>query len=242
MKPKQLFYRLKSNWLPAAVIATAGLFACEDGYDLTKEDPSWLGSSIYDYLTQNGDFTNVVRIIDDLGYSQVLAKTGSKTLFVGNDEAFENFYKDNNWGVHSYNDLSLAQKKLILYGSMINNSCQVAYLSSSEGPTEGDCMRRVTATSEFDSVPVMKPEKMPDNPYCARYKNNGKSIVCMSDMTAPPMIHFVQAFLENKLITDDDCDFLFNYETHRQAGDASVNGSVMAEQNIKCSNGFIHRM
>ncbi len=242
MKPKQLFYRLKSNWLPAAVIATAGLFACEDGYDLAKEDPSWLGSSIYDYLTQNGDFTNVVRIIDDLGYSQVLAKTGSKTLFVGNDEAFENFYKDNNWGVHSYNDLSLAQKKLILYGSMINNSCQVAYLSSSEGPTEGDCMRRITATSEFDSVPVMKPEKMPDNPYWARYKNNGKSIVCMSDMTAPPMIHFVQAFLENKLITDDDCDFLFNYETHRQAGDASVNGSVMAEQNIKCSNGFIHRM
>lgn len=242
MKPKQLFYRLKSNWLPAAVIATVGLFACEDGYDLAKEDPSWLGSSIYDYLTQNGDFTNVVRIIDDLGYSQVLAKTGSKTLFVGNDEAFENFYKDNKWGVHSYNDLSLAQKKLILYGSMINNSCQVAYLSSSEGPTEGDCMRRVTATSEFDSVPVMKPEQMPDNPYWARYKNNGKSIVCMSDMTAPPMIHFVQAFLENKLITDDDCDFLFNYETHRQAGDASVNGSVMAEQNIKCSNGFIHRM
>ena len=242
MKPKQLFYRLKSNWLPAAVIATAGLFACEDGYDLAKEDPSWLGSSIYDYLTQNGDFTNVVRIIDDLGYSQVLAKTGSKTLFVGNDEAFENFYKDNKWGVHSYNDLSLAQKKLILYGSMINNSCQVAYLSSSEGPTEGDCMRRVTATSEFDSVPVITPDKMPDNPYWARYKNNGKSIVCMSDMTAPPMIHFVQAFLENKLITDDDCDFLFNYETHRQAGDASVNGSVMAEQNIKCSNGFIHRM
>ena len=241
MKAKLYFSGSLSKWLLGAMIAVGGLTACE-GYDLAEEDPSWLGSSIYEYLQDNGNYTNMVRIIDDLGYRDVLAKTGSKTLFVGNDDAFGEFYKKNNWGVHSYDQLSLAQKKIILFGSMINNSCQVAYLSSSEGPTEGDCMRRKTSSSAYDSVPVLTPSEMPDNPYWARYRKEGKPIVCMSDITTKPMIHFVEAFLENKLITNPDCNFLFNYETERQPGDANVNGVLMTEQNIKCSNGFIHGM
>ena len=74
------------KWLCAAVIAAGALSAC-DGYDLAEEDPSWLGSSIYDYLQSEGTFTNTVKLIDDLGYAEVLAKTGSKTLFVADDAA-----------------------------------------------------------------------------------------------------------------------------------------------------------
>ncbi len=241
MKTKPHRHLHLSKWIGAMLIAAGGLSAC-DGYDLAENDPSWLGSSIYDYLKNDGNYTNMVRLIDDLNYSEVLAKTGSKTLFVADDAAFSRFYQTNSWGVHSYDGLSLAQKKLLLYGSMINNSCQVAYLSSSEGPTEGDCMRRLTATSEYDSVPVLRPSQMPDNPYWASYRESGNPIVCMSDITAPPMIHFIEAFLTNKLITNDDCNFLFNHQTERQAGDANVNGIMMTEQNIKCSNGFVHKM
>lgn len=241
MKTKPHRHLHLSKWIGAMLIAAGGLSAC-DGYDLAENDPSWLGSSIYDYLKNDGNYTNMVRLIDDLNYSEVLAKTGSKTLFVADDAAFSRFYQTNSWGVHSYDGLSLAQKKLLLYGSMINNSCQVAYLSSSEGPTEGDCMRRLTATSEYDSVPVLRPSQMPDNPYWASYRESGNPIVCMSDITAPPMIHFIEAFLTNKLITNEDCNFLFNHQTERQAGDANVNGIMMTEQNIKCSNGFVHKM
>ena len=191
-----------SRWIGLALIASAGLAACE-GYDLAKEDPSWLGSSIYDYLKSEGNYTQVVRMIDDLGYSAVLAQTGSKTLFVADDDAYNRFFQHNPWGVRRYDDLSTAQKKLLLYGGMINNSCQVAYLSSSEGPTEGDCMRRLTASSEYDSVPVLTPAQMPDNPYWARYREGKEPIVCMSDVTAPPMIHFIETFLNNKLITSN---------------------------------------
>ena len=241
-KPNRLNRNLSlSKWVGVALIAAGGLSACE-GYDLAENDPDWLGSSIYDYLKSEGNYTNLVRLIDDLGYTEVLAKTGSKTLFVADDDAYSRFYQNNTWGVHSYDQLSLAQKKLLLNGSMINNACQVAYLSSSAGPTEGDCMRRLTAISTYDSVPVLKPEQMPDNPYWARYREEGKSIVCMSDVTVPPMIHFIEMFLENKLITNADCDFLFNYEGQRQPGDANVNGIMMTEQNIKCSNGFVHKM
>lgn len=234
-------FRKLSKLMAAAAVVVGGLTACE-GYDLAKEDPSWLGSSIYDYLQSEGTFTNTVRLIDDLGYSEVLAQTGSKTLFVADDEAFGRFFQNNAWGVHRYDDLSVAQKKLLLFGSMINNSCQVAYLSSSMGPTEGDCMRRLTATSEYDSVTVLKPSQMPDNPYWAYYRDRGRNMVCMTDITAPPMIHFIEAFLSNKLITNEDCNFLFNHTTQRRPGDANVNGISIVEQNIKCSNGFVHRM
>lgn len=230
-----------SQWMALAMIVVGGLTSC-DGYDLAEEDPSWLGSSIYDYLKSDGNYSNMVKLVDDMGYKDVLAKTGSKTLFVADDDAFNRFYQHNSWGVHNYSELSNAQKKLLLFGSMINNACQVAYLSSSEGPTEGDCMRRQTSSSLFDSVPVLTASQMPDNPYWARYRESGKPIVCMNDNGTPPMIHFIEAFLENKLITNADCDFLFNYETQRQAGDANVNGIMMAEQNIKCSNGFVHKM
>ena len=225
-----------------------GLMSSCDGYDLAETTPDWLGSSVYDYLNDDGHYTNMVRLIDDLNYKDVLAKTGSKTLFVANDDAFNRFYQTNTWGVKKYSDLTSAQKKLLLFGSMINNSCQVAYLSSSQAssenalPVEGDCMRRLTAVSQFDSVPVLTPDKMPDNPYWQYYKDNKKSIPCFLDRTTPPMVHFIEAFLTNKLITNDDCNFLFNYKGNRQAGDANVNGINMIRPNVKCSNGFVHEM
>lgn len=229
------------KWLGAVVIAGATLSAC-DGYDLANETPSWLGSSIYDYLQAEGNYTNTVKLIDDLNYAEVLAKTGSKTLFVADDDAFGRFFNNNPWGVRRYSDLTEAQKKLLLFGSMINNSCQIAYLSSSEGPTEGDCMRRLTATSEYDSVPHFAPADMPDNKYWAYYRNSGRDIVCMTDITAPPMIHFIEDFLTSNYITNADCNFLFNHKTNRQPGDANVNGVEIVEDNIKCSNGFVHKM
>ena len=225
-----------------AVVAAGCLSSCNDRYELADKQPEWLGSSIYEYLQSNGNYTNVVRLIDDLGYKDVLARTGSKTLFVADDSAFTRFYRKNDWGVANYSQLSDAQKKSLLFGAMINNSCQVAYLSSTEGPKEGDCMRRQTAQSLFDSVPVLKPEQMPETPYWRYYIDNEKTIPCFTDMTTPPMIHFIEDFLTNRLITNDDCYFLFNKTTKRKSGDANVNGINMTEQNIKCSNGFIHKM
>ena len=229
-------------WTSVACCAMGCFYSCNDGYNLIEEDPSWLGSSIYDYLKSNGNYTNVVRMIDDLGYADVLARTGSKTLFVADDEAYARFFNSRKWGVGSYEELSQSQKKMLLYGAMINNSCQVAYLSSSMGPTEGDCMRRLTSASEYDTVPILTPADMPDTKYWAYYKNAGKTIPCLEDMTTAPMIHFIEAYLQNRQITNADCDFLMNHTTQRKAGDASVNGVNMVEQNIRCSNGFIHKM
>lgn len=224
------------------LLAACGLgFVSCDKYDLDTISPSWLGQSIYDYLKDNGNYTYTVKIIDDLGYSEVLARTGSKTLFVADDDAFNRFFKNNEFGVRSYEQLSTSQKKMLLFGSMINNSFQINNLSSTEGPVEGACMRRLSSETVYDTVPVLKATDMPNNPYWSRYREKGE-IVCLQDMSIVPMIHFIEKHLVNNKITNDDYNFVYNGSISRQSGDASVNGVQITEQNIKCSNGFVHKV
>lgn len=112
MKTEKQFVRRSRHWLLAGVVLMAGALgstSCSE-YDLDEETPAGWGSSIYSWLDGQGNYTNTVRIIDDLSYRNVLGKTGSKTLFVADDAAFERFYANNTWGVKSYKDLSESQK------------------------------------------------------------------------------------------------------------------------------------
>ena len=240
---KQDFWKRSRHWVLAAGVLLVGLSSmtsCRD-YDLDETTPEGWDQSIYSWLDGQGNFTNTVRLINDLGYKDVLAKTGSKTLFVADDEAFGRFFKKNDWGVKSYEQLSTAQKKLLLFGSMIDNSYQLHALSSTEGPTEGECMRRVSSVSIYDSVSVLLKKDIPDAIYWQIYRDRD-SLVVMHDMTPAPMIHFIERHMANKQITNDDYDFLYNYTTKRKSGDASVNGAQVVDQNIRCLNGFINRM
>ncbi len=244
---------LKSGWrsVAAAVALSACLvnFTACDKYDLDQNDPAGWGASIYSYLAEDGHYTNTVRLIDDLGLKETLAKTGSKTMFVADDDAYARFYENNKWGVRSYDQLSLSQKKLLLMGSMVNSSYQVDDLSSLEGPIEGKCMRRLSSLTTFDTVAVVKTQDLPNMTPEAQVWNktwkkfeNRNSVMLMNDMTVTPMLHFIERMMTNNKITNDDYNFLYNYTTDRQPGDASVNGVKMVQQNIKCSNGFIHKM
>ena len=251
MNSKRQFWkkcRYYSLVIGTFIVSGCLLSSCTE-YDLDERTPEGWGASIYSWLEEQGrqggeSFTNTVRMIDDLGYKEVLSKTGSKTLFVADDAAYERFYRNNPWGVRSYEQLSMSQKKLLLFGSMIDNSMQLNSLSSVEGtpPREGECMRRLASSQPYDSVPILRPDQMPDNPYWSRHRKAGKSIVCMEDFTVVPLVHFIEKQLTNRRITNEDYDFIYNHTTQRQAGDASVNGVKVLNPNIKCSNGFIHQM
>ena len=103
-------------------VASGGFISCHDRYDLDDPGnyPSWLGESVYEQLKNpnpevlTGTFNNYVRLIDDLGYAETLSKTGSKTVFPANDEAFERFFKNNSWGVTKYEDLTESMKKMLI--------------------------------------------------------------------------------------------------------------------------------
>ena len=220
------------------------LQSCKDDDILLTGQPSWLGNSIYERLAEDGQYKTLVRLVDDLGQHEVLSHTGSKTLFAANDSAFQAWFKNNQWGVSSYEQLSVAQKKLLLNNSMVNNAYLIELLSnvSANPPKEGMCMRRETATSIYDSVQIVTPDMMPTNSAAwKKYKDAGRSIRVLKDATTPPMIHLLPAYMKYYSMTPTDLDVLTNHQT-TNINEAWVNGKHVTERDITCKNGYIHKV
>lgn len=245
------FCKLGRNWLKAlCVFSVCGItYSCSDDYKLDDSNPSWLGSSIYEYLQSQGNYTNFVNLIDDLDYAEVLSKTGSKTLFVADDDAFNDFYQNNIWGVKSYKELTTAQKKLLLNSAMVNNAYLLEMMSSTVGPVKGECLRRETAADVTDSVPHFTAEDLPvsynegglEKDYWARFRQPGKGGIYMAiDNTSPMMTHFLPAQMSNKHITDEDFRIIVGQT--RESNDAFIFDCKVIEQDITCQNGYINRL
>ena len=225
------------------MLSSAGFMMQSCSTDELTGQPSWLGNSIYERLQEDGNFGYTLRLIDDLDQTAVLSQTGSKTLFVADDAAFNEFFKSNSWGVRRYEDLTNAQKKLLLNSAMINNAYLVELLSNVSGnpPEEGECMRRATAVSVYDSISRIYPADMPMTESWDKYRDHTNGIVLLRDNTTKPMIHFLPAYMNKKNITDDDLNILTNGGSTSTA-DAWVNGMKIVERDIACKNGYIHKV
>ncbi len=254
----------------SAVILLGGMLtSCKD--DLLTGMPSWLGSSIYEWLENptnpdgtpyDGTFTETLKLINaqNEDYASVLKKTGSKTLFVADDAAWDEFYKTNPWGVKSIEDLTDAQKKLLFKSNMINSAYLVELLgnipaeSSTTDPLEGSCMRRSSSTDISDSIPVItssqypeiNPKRLditdPNNPkqidWWAEVRDRDTLKMFMDDNVAT-MIHFMPKFMQNNKITDDDVEFMTNGGI-KSNSDAFINGKVVTVPDNVCQNGYVH--
>lgn len=243
--------------LATSLLLGAGVWqSCEK--EILTGQPEWLGNSIYERLEEgievNGKkqtFNTTLRIINDLPNNQaeVLSHTGSRTLFVTSDEDFEKWFATNDWGVRSYEDLTLAQKKILFYNSMINNAYLLELMSNVSGnpPQQGYCMRRATAASIQDTVFEMLPGEMPaDNPLgkprldaWRKYRDNGKTIKIFKDNTAAPMIHFLPSFMRKNNITGEDLSYLSNGKSN-SIDDAWINGKKVISEVQTCKNGYIY--
>ncbi len=243
----------------SAVILLGGMLTgCKD--DLLTGMPDWLGSSIYEELESRGNFTETLKLINDEAqggdYASVLRKTGSKTLFVADDDAWKEFYKSNPWGVTCYEDLSVAQKKLLFKGNMINSAYLLELLGNipaangNSDPVEGSCMRRISSVDLSDSIPVITSADYPEiNP--VRLFDDGKQIdywsevrgrdtmkIFMDDNVAT-MIHFMPRFMLFNNVTDHDVDFMTNGGI-KSIERGFINGKVVREGDVVCQNGYIH--
>lgn len=212
--------------------------SCKDPYNYDDEEPSWLGSSIYDYLEEDGNFTYFTRIIDSCNYTEVLAKTGSKTMFVCRDSAFEAYFADNEDGITCFEDFNRSMLNRIMEYSIVNDANLIELLSSDVGYVEGQVMRRATSLDPLDLLDYENDDMLPeDNKYFAPYKDKG--IYILNDNTSPRLIQFFQAQMTEKGITDEDFSILFNGKT-REANDAHLFDVKVIERDITCKNGYIH--
>ena len=240
-KPKGLWL-LGFSFVLSSFSLGVALTSCSDKDEL-MDQPSWLGNSIYERLQEEGSYQYTLRLIDDLGQKEVLSKTGSKTLFVATDDTYNQFFRQNTWGVGSYDQLTTAQKKLLFNSAMVNNAYLVELLSNVSGnpPRQGQCMRRETAASVFDSVARCYPAQMPNTEFWARYRDRKEGIVLLRDNTSKPMIHFLPVFMRRNNITDEDLNILTNGAS-TSVGDSWVNGKRLIETDITCKNGYIQKV
>lgn len=238
-----------------AVLLSLGVASCQKEFLIPEgELPEWLGESIYEELKNpkqlDGTFNTYLRLIDDLGYSEVLNRTGSKTIFPANDDAFAEFFRNGNnrFGKSSYEELTTQEKSQLLYSTMIDNAILVGNLSSQINGTEvaqGRVVKHPTNISLLQSVEPFSPQDMPENNASfAEWKKSGKTINALFDDTEAPMVHFTGEYMLNNNMTVDgeDNDFYILTGKSYEDGDAYVFNRKVIKSNVTCQNGYIHQL
>jgi hypothetical protein len=240
-------------------LALVGLMSsCVDKYEEVDAEskPEWLGSSIYAELENpsssaglQGTFSNYLRLIDDLGQADVLRKTGSKTVFAANDEAFARFFQKNDWGVTSYEQLTYAQKVLLLKSSMLDNPLLLQLLpnvsTSTVEPMLGQALKHETNVQIIDTVQMVTPAELPkNNPKWDAFAASGLNVV--ADNSRPRMVHLTREYMLNNNITFNgpNSDFaLITGKAYPEEGNtAYIFNDRVIVPDVTCQNGYIHQM
>jgi len=253
---------MKKVFYGAILFGTLLMYSCQDTFkdiygDVDEESkPSWLGGSIYSELQNpdgtklTGSFSNYLRLIEDLGYAETLNKTGSKTIFPANDEAFGRFFADNEWGVSSYEDLTFAQKKLLLYSSMLDNALLVGMLanaSAGSDVSEGVAIKHPTNLSVIDTIRYIAPAQMPkNNKYWDQWRDGSKGVYAVTDNTTPMLVHFTREQMVNNGITttgnESDFEILTGEKYDAEAKNVYIFDNKIIKSDVTCLNGYIHQV
>lgn len=251
---KNRFCRMGKTMIGAFLLLSIGgiTYSCQDDYILDETRPSFLGGSIYDELKSRNKFNYTVRLIEDLGYKEVMSKTGSKTLFVAPDAAYEEFFKNNQWGVHSYEQLTDAQKRILFNGAQLNNAYVIEMMGNADNGDKNLALRQNSAAAVVDSVRWWRPEELPTNysqvegekHYWDRFKGDkGKSILMATDDSEPMMTHFVENNMKEQRIKRSDVAFIVGDKEGWSESDPTrvyVFGNRVVEQDVVCLNGYFH--
>ncbi len=265
---KNRFCNLSGTGIVVLFLAMAwGVTSCKDEYVLDDEKPDWLSKSIYDGLKEDGHYENYLRLLADPDVNpinarpltEVLSRTGSKTVFVANDEAWQEFYRRNAelpeanpWHTAtSYENLSVSQKKLLIHTSMLNNAIVMENLSSSSSDisSRGDFMRRYTDIEVTDSITFLPADQLPVNynkdneekDYWARFRGDGAlhdGIYMVTDSSLSMMLHFTNEHLTKNNVTDDDFARFMGRE--RKTGDVHIYDALLEEKDQVAENGYVN--
>ena len=220
--------------------------SCRDEYYFDDREPSFLGASIYNYLEKEGNFTYFLKVIDDLDYALVLSQTGSKTLFVADDEAFVKAIGDE-WGVSSYAELTDAQKRVILNSAMLDNAYLLEMLSkqpsvgANSEPTAGLSLRRKTSAVVTDTIPLFLAKDLPQNNEHWDVFRSGAGVRLALDATPTLLTHFTEAQSYMNNITQKDLQLILG-DDNAKLTDYYIFDKKVIKGDVTCKNGYVHQL
>lgn len=241
-----------------------------DEYEYDDEEPAWLGASIYETLknaTGGHSYSYYTRIIDSLGQKDVLLRTGSRTLFIVDDESFEKFFnapeadKPAGWkNVSRFEDLTNSQMRIILNSSMLNNAYLLEMMTSLPGSSDpqdsrGECLRRPSLSAGLDSIAFMTAEEMPGNNEYWEHFRQKEGIHVAMDPNGPMLVHFLPDYMSNHNITNEDLKVIFRgtgfdmsvddaslYQNKILSGGIDYGEYSDDSLTIVCKNGYMYRL
>ncbi len=257
-----------ASWMLVLLAACGVTSSCKDEYRLDDEKPSYLNQSVYASLESQGNYKYYLRLLGDADVNpanarpltEVLSRTGSKTVFVADDEAWDEFFKknatlpeSNPWHTAtSYENLSISQKKLLIHTSMLNNAIVMENLASNlqnGSMTRGEYMRRYTDVESTDSITYLDGNSLPVNYNVGngekdfwwrfREENGGKGLYLVTDSSQSMMVHFTNEHLKKNNVTDEDFAIFMNEP--RNTEDVHIYDAKLLEQDGVCENGYVNK-
>ena len=237
---------LKSMLLTLAVSAT--LVACKDEYPYDNEEPTWLGANVYDWLQSKGEYSAYLAFADRLGLDGTLSRTGSKTLFPANDEAYARYFQRQGLTGGSPREtvgrLPLADANYIFNASMLN----MAYLdnmlanvpnSNTDNDGEGTAVVRDASATIYDRIQYRDISTLPATEWWERFRERGGT--WLADNEARPDVIFTPSFMAKQGITEDDWSLIGGGTPYETTG-FYINGARVQNKNknITCKNGYLH--
>lgn len=228
--------------------------SCKDDYIYDNEEPDWLGANIYDYLQSRGEFQSYLALVNsfntgEMPLPEVLRRTGSKTVFPANDEAYARYFASKGLTgdpVELIQNLPDSEKRYLFNSTMLN----MAYLSnmlanvSSDalGLGEGLSLRREASTSYLDSIPYVAYNNMPKTSFWKFIEE--KRGAYLADNGSRWLIYWTPQFMQTIGLTEADWGIVMrnpNGKPYDSEGFYVNDAHVKPEnKDITCKNGYLH--
>lgn len=237
----------------AAALSSLFLFllllaSCKDVYKYDNGDPAWLGDNIYKVLQSSGHYTCYLALVDALGMQETLTRTGSKTLFPADDDAFARYFKQMGYsgtGPSVIKSMTPAAQRQLFNASMLNMSyldymlANVPVVNGDESEGEGVAIRRLSSSSYVDTVPFVAYKALPQNTFWQRFEARGG--IYLADNQSRPNLFFTAQYMAKAGVTAQDWNIVGNGLPYLTDGFYVNNCTVEAQnRNVTCKNGYLH--
>lgn len=225
------------------------LQSCKDDYIYDDKEPDWLGANVYSYLESKGHFSSYLALADDLGYKDILSRTGSKTLFPADDDAFARYLRNNGYagsGADFIHGLSLPEKRKLFNASVLNKTCLAYQLSDmlnveTGKVVSGEALRNAVTTSYLDNVNHMDVAELPQTAYWSRFGERGGLYI--ADNGSKMNLFLTPEFFTKAGLTESDWNIMTRGQNMPYDGVGFyVNNAhvTAADKDMTCKNGYLH--